>query len=237
MGHTQAIGTHGQSQRRAYQRLRSMIVNGSLSPGSWIIEADLAAKLGHSRTPVRGALQLLQQEGYVVGAASSSSKNRMLVAPLTQEDASELYSIIGHLEGLSARLTAELPPAKRKEAIKLLKGYNAALAELANNRHADAQRIFEFDLNFHRTLVEASAGPRLLELHRTIQPQAERYWRLYAGAILDEIGQSISEHEDIIQALSKGNPDKAELGIQKNWQNGAARLARVITSLGERGKW
>src|ERR1700761_7814595 len=105
----------------AYQRLRNMIVHGRLAPGTWVIEADLAARLGYSRTPIRGALQLLQQEGYVVGSPHGSSKSRMLVAPLTKEDARELYSIIGCLEGLSARLTAQLPLPRRQEIIQQLK--------------------------------------------------------------------------------------------------------------------
>ncbi len=213
-----------------------MIVSGKLAPGSWIIEADLAARVGFSRTPIRGALQWLQREGYVV-ASSNGSKSRMLVAPLTKEDANELYAIIGHLEGLAARLTAKLPAAAREATIQHLKSYNAGLAELARAHHSDANRIFELDLNFHRTVVEASAGPRLLELHKTVQPQAERYWRLYASAILDEIDKSMAEHEKIIGAISKGDADAAELGIQMNWQNGVKRLARVIDSLGERGSW
>ncbi|HEY1949555.1 MAG TPA: GntR family transcriptional regulator [Bryobacteraceae bacterium] len=221
----------------AYQQLRDMIVNGKLAPGTWVIEADLAARLGYSRTPIRGALQLLQQEGYVVGSSNGSSKSRMLVAPLTKEDARELYSIIGHLEGLSARLTAQLPLAQRQETIQRLKGFNAGLAELAKAHHSDAQRIFELDLDFHRTVVEASAGPRLREIHRTVQPQAERYWRLYAGAILEDLSKSVAEHAEIIAAILAGDADKAELGIQRNWQNGADRLAQVIDMLGERGSW
>jgi DNA-binding GntR family transcriptional regulator len=221
----------------AYQQLRDMIVNGKLAPGTWVIEADLAGRLGYSRTPIRGALQLLQQEGYVVGSSNGGAKSRMLVAPLTKEDARELYSIIGHLEGLSARLTAQLPLAQRQEAIQRLKGFNTGLAELAKAHRSDAQRIFELDLDFHRTVVEASAGPRLREIHKTVQPQAERYWRLYAGAILEDLSKSVAEHAEIIAAILAGDADKAELGIQRNWQNGADRLAQVIDMLGERGSW
>ncbi len=161
----------------------------------------------------------------------------MLVAPLTKEDACELYAIIGHLEGLAARLAAELSPAKRIGLTQQLKEYNADLTELARTRHSDPNRIFEDDLNFHRIIVEASAGPRLLELHKTVQPQAERYWRLYAGAILNELDTSIGEHQKIITAISKGDADGAERGIQLNWHNGVNRLSRVIDTLGERGSW
>jgi DNA-binding GntR family transcriptional regulator len=196
----------------------------------------LAARLGFSRTPIRGALHWLEREGYV-NAAGSGSKSRMLVSPLTQDDARELYSIIGHLEGLGARLAAQLPPEKREALVNDLKGFNDGLVELARTRHSDANRIFELDLSFHRSVMEAGAGPRLLEIHNTVQPQAERYWRLYAGAIVDELDQSTREHEEIMDAISKGDSDRAELCIQANWEHGVKRLSRVIEDLGERGSW
>jgi DNA-binding GntR family transcriptional regulator len=226
----------GHSLRLAFDQLRELIVTGKLMPGTWIIEAELADRLGFSRTPIRGALHWLQREGYVV-AAGNGSKSRMLVAPLTKEDACELYSIIGHIEGLAARLTAKLPGPDRKATIQQLETFNEGLVELARTRHSDATRIFELDLNFHRTVVQASAGPRLLELHRSVQPQAERYWRLYAGAILDELDKSIGEHQKIMSAISKGDADGAERGIQLNWEKGVERLSKVIDALGERGSW
>jgi DNA-binding GntR family transcriptional regulator len=226
----------GNSLKLVFSEIREMIVRGKLSPGTWIIEADLADRLGYSRTPVRGALHWLQREGYVV-ASGKTTKSRMIVAPLTKEDAEELYSIIGHIEGLGARLTAQLPPAVRAKLISKLKELNDGLEELASSKRREPNRIFDLDMEFHRVIVEASAGPRLLELHRSTQPQAERYWRLYASAILDELGTSVSEHEEIIRAISKGEPDAAERGIQVNWENGAERLSKVIDTLGERGSW
>lgn len=226
----------GDSLKQAFQEIRELIVHGKLAPGTWIIEADLAGRLGFSRTPVRGALHWLRREGYVV-ATGNTVKIRMIVAPLTQEDARELYSIIGHIEGLGARLTAQLPQSTRVPLIRKLKELNDGLAELAQAKRREPNRIFDLDMNFHRTIVEASAGPRLLELHRSTQPQAERYWRLYASAILDELGTSVDEHCRIIRAIAKGDADAAERGIQLNWENGAERLAKVIDTLGERGSW
>jgi DNA-binding GntR family transcriptional regulator len=226
----------GNSLKLVFSEIREMIVRGKLAPGTWIIEADLADRLGYSRTPVRGALHWLQREGYVV-ASGNTAKSRMIVAPLTKEDAQELYSIIGHIEGLGARLTAQTPQATRTKLIRKLKELNQGLAELAAAKRREPNRIFDLDMEFHRTIVEASAGPRLLELHRSTQPQAERYWRLYASAILDELGTSVTEHEEIIDAVSKGDADAAERGIQLNWENGANRLSKVIDTLGERGSW
>ena len=165
---------------------------------------------------MRGALHWLQREGYVTGSGNGA-KSRLIVAPLTKEDARELYSIIGHIEGLGARLTAQLPVARRTRLVRNLKEINEGLAELATARRMDPNRIFDLDLSFHSQIVETSAGPRLLELHKSTQPQAERYWRLYASAILDELNTSVKEHNEIIRAISEGEPDAAERGIQLNW--------------------
>ena len=88
---------HGTSVLTAFQQLRELIVHGKLSPGTWIVEGDLAKRLHVSRTPVRAALNKLQQEGYV-REHRMANKSRMIVAPLTKEDAAELYSVIGRLE-------------------------------------------------------------------------------------------------------------------------------------------
>ena len=233
---TKVVAARGNSLNVAFQQIREMIVRGQLSPGSWIIEADLAARLGVSRTLVRGALHWLQREGYVI-ASGNTSKVRMMVAPLTQDDARELYAIVGHIEGLAARLTAQLPSEQRDVIIQKLTDINVELAETAHARRTEPNRIFDLDTTFHRTVVEASAGGRLLDLYKSIKPQTERYWRLYASAILDELATSVAEHDVILAALREGDADGAEKGIQANWVNGAERLAKVIDSLGERGSW
>src|ERR1043166_264543 len=73
---------HGSRPEQVYTRLRDLIVQGLLSPGSRIIETEIASRLGVSRTPVREALQRLQQEGFVTGnpAAQQSRLLRRWIA-------------------------------------------------------------------------------------------------------------------------------------------------------------
>jgi DNA-binding GntR family transcriptional regulator len=71
---------NGSSVTRAFQALRELIVRGNLPPGAWIIEAEVAERLSLSRTPIRGALQWLHREGYVVehkGALLSEVRQRV----------------------------------------------------------------------------------------------------------------------------------------------------------------
>ena len=227
---------HGNSLRKAFHEIRELIVHGKLSPGSWIVEADLARHLSMSRTPVRSALHWLQREGYVI-EHKNVRKSRMVVAPLTKEDAGELYSIIGHVEGLAGRHTALLPKSQRVEIAARLKGFNQQLRKIAAAKPSPAGGIFDVDRSFHRAIIEAGAGPRLLALHKSIEPQAERYWRLYASSIIQDLHLSVAEHDEVISAIVAGDADRVERGLQTNWQNGCERLARVIEIFGERGSW
>ena len=231
-----AKAEHGTSVDTAFQRMRDLIVHGKMAPGTWIVEGDLCDHLNMSRTPVRGALYLLQREGYVI-EYRNSTKSRMIVAPLTKEDASELYPIIGRIEGLAGRSAAMLPQSEREELAAKLKSVNAKLDRIARERSYNGPGIFDLDHEFHRLVVAAGAGPRLRTLHQAIEPQTERYWRLYASSIINELYVSVIEHEEIIAALLEGDPDRLERALSTNWFNGCKRLAKVIDVFGERGNW
>jgi len=121
---------HGTSVLTAFREIRELIVHGRLSPGTWIVEADLAERLNMSRTPVRGAIHWLHREGYVL-EHRNVSKSRMIVAPLTKEDANELYLIIGNLEGSPG---AALPAAKRTGICVQLIKLNERLLQICEGR-------------------------------------------------------------------------------------------------------
>ncbi|MBI2614959.1 MAG: GntR family transcriptional regulator [Gemmatimonadetes bacterium] len=221
---------------QVYARLRDLIVRLRLAPGARITETDAAGRLGVSRTPVRAALQRLTQEGYVV-VSDSGRRRRPVVAPLTREDATELLHIVAEVEGLAARYAASLNPKLRAQLGAELRRVNEELRRAAQARRPDANQVFELDHMFHRRLVEAAAGSRLLSLHEAIKPQAERYGRVYAAALTDEISTSVEEHAQLIQAVEAGDPDGAQRAVLTNWRNAAARLSHVIDAMGERGSW
>jgi DNA-binding GntR family transcriptional regulator len=221
---------------QVYEQLRELIVWGRIAPGARIIEAEVAGRLNVSRTPVRAALQRLQQEGYVV-ASGTGQQSRLAVAPLTQEDARELFEIVAEVEGLAARRAAERPDADRVGLVHRLDGINATLLSAASAPGPDGREIFDLDQRFHRTYVEAGAGPRLLALHDAVKPQSERYIRLYISALVDEIGTSVDEHDTTIRAIEHGEAETAQHAVRSNWRNAADRLSKVIASMGERGAW
>lgn len=220
----------------AYSRLRELIVAGRLAPGSRIIETAVAARLGVSRTPVRAALQRLQQEGYVM-VSSPGQQSRMSVTPLTQEDARELYGMISAVEGLAANWAARRTSLERELLVAELRALNAELLAASTSSKPDVSRVFELDKQFHRRVVEGGAGPRLLALHDSFKPQSERYGRIYSSALIDQIGTSVDEHEDVIRGIEEGDGPATEEALRRNWFNASERLAQVIGVVGERGSW
>jgi DNA-binding GntR family transcriptional regulator len=231
-----AKAEHGTSLLTAFREIRELIVHGKLSPGTWILEAELAERLNMSRTPVRGAIHWLQREGYIL-EHRSVKKSRMIVAPLTKEDANELYIIIGRLEGIAGRGVAALPAAQRKDICSQLQKLNDRLEVISKDRDGPPGEIFENDRNFHRLIIKYGAGARMTTLHKAIEPQTERYWRLYASSIIKDLHLSVAEHQEVIRAIQAGDPDRVEAGLQTNWLKGSERLGHVIDIFGERGSW
>ena len=204
-----------------------MIVSGALAPGSRIVETEIAEQLGVSRTPVREALQRLQQEGFVTGAPRAQ-QSRLTVAPLTTEDVHELLDIVGALEGLGARRSAELPEPARRELVRELRALNQDFARAGQGSPVDHDRLYRADEKLHRRLVEADVGPRLLTLHDAVKPQAERYIHMYIGMLTRDTSSSVQEHEAIIAAVEQGRADDAQRALQTNWRHAAERIAKVI---------
>ena len=224
----------GQSINAAYEGIRALIVEGRLGPGSRLVERDLADHLGMSRSPVRSALLRLQQEGYVV--SRGGERARLIVAPLTREDAQELYRLLGFLDGDGARLGAMLDGKARKSLVVRLRRTAAELDGVAQHAPFDARRFFDLDLVFHGHYLNMLGRPRMTMLYRATHPQADRYRLFYSsGDHVGSLGQVSEEHQGIVAAIEAGDPDGAERAARHNWQRAAERVCAIMNIAGERG--
>jgi DNA-binding GntR family transcriptional regulator len=220
-----------------YRELRELIVSGRLAPGTRLVESTAAERLGVSRTPVRSAFHRLQREGYAVPAKEGDERQRLIVAPITADDAADLFHIVGELEGLAGFYAASHDRDKRVSLVRRLEEINDELLEESRKQRTDAYRAFQLDANFHRRYVVEAASPRLMALHDVIKPQAERYARLYVSALTDVLDLSVAEHSLIIRAIEVGDADSAQRAIQTNWRNASSRVWALIAAWGESGGW
>ena len=231
----------GRSQA-VYEQLRTLIIRGSLAPGSPIIERPFADRLGVSRGSLRDALRRLEHEGFV-SMTAAGVYSRAVVTPLTVADMDDIYTLIAALNGAGARKAAELPNADRQRMADSMAEINDALASALATAGQSSQQVYDMDHRFHMVYLAVVGGPRLHAFYDAVSSQGERYGRAYSSALgqVPAVGgmalASTDEHRAIIDAIRSGDLDGAERAALINWRNAASRLRVVITSTGERGSF
>jgi DNA-binding GntR family transcriptional regulator len=218
-------------------RLRALVVNGALAPGSPLIESDLSARLNLSRTPVRAALLRLEQEGFVRFRASGARARRAVVSPLTTDDLREVFLMVGALEATAAREAAALESERREALEAELDRANEAMRAALAGRPPLLTLAQDEHVRFHRACVDAVAGPRLCAELDVLAPQAERYQRVYSAATMYAADEFLAAHEAIMAAIRRRQPDVAEQSVAADWRLAAQRHADLIAVMGERGNW
>src|SRR5580693_8311181 len=93
---------HRQLKDSVYHRLREQIVSAELPPGYVLREAELAARFGVSKTPLREAFVRLEKDGFVAIPPYRSA----VVGGYSRQDLREIYEVRELLEGLCAREAA-----------------------------------------------------------------------------------------------------------------------------------
>lgn len=141
-------------------RLRAMVLNGVIPAGGRMNEVQLAARLGTSRTPVRGALNVLAGEGLLDYAARRGYRVRIM----PEREVEDAFQTRAVLEALAARQAAEqggFPPADLIEAKAALAEGDAVLARGKLGKKAIAAYRLA-NVRFHEAVLAAS-GNRLLD--------------------------------------------------------------------------
>ena len=139
------------------QVLRAKIIRGELPPGTQLLQIELAEQLGVSRTPLREAFRILENDGLL----KTSNNNRTVeVVTFTAADLRAMYEVREVVDGLAARLTATrgLSPADEAEARRLL-----AEMERTSKPHEPLDRV-EAHAAFHAFFLERSGNTQLHSL-------------------------------------------------------------------------
>lgn len=173
--------------------LRDKILDSTFPPGATLKQAEIARHLGVSRTPIREAFRMLQEEDLII----SSPNQRAVVRGLDGNELDQLYGTRITLEALGARLTTgRLTPDEVEEATACLDGMTD---ELWANDHP---RWRELHRRFHEICM-ARAGQPLLKVARSYAERSERYVRLYRFLYKQPHRES---HESILEAVTGSDP-------------------------------
>ena len=181
------------------QEIERAILVGEYAPGTKLIEATLAEKMGVSRGPVREAFRMLEEAGLV-----RTEKNRgVFVRDIPIDEAVEIFDLRAAMDELVGRqLAAHITPAQLKEVKGLVDQMEKAVkAEDAYNYHL-------LNLKFHDRLVEMAGNRKLTAIYRKLIKELSLFRRLnLADGWLMPI--SASEHRQIVKAIASGNPEAA----------------------------
>ncbi|MDT0566176.1 GntR family transcriptional regulator [Streptomyces sp. DSM 3412] len=205
-GRRLALDVHG--------RLRAMILNGELPPGSVLLQAEMARKLGVSRTPMREAFRLLQEEGLI----DARPDQRARVRAVDPEDLDAVYGARIMLETLAVSMTAKSFTAvdieRMSDALKRMQGVTV-------DEHPDEWHAAHHE--FHGIATQA-VGPHLQRMLASLGEHSERYIRLAQLGAPATWGKAYAEHEALLEALSQSDPAEAARVV-------ARHLARTALSV------
>ena len=195
------------ARQEVYETLQKWIVEGVYKPGENMRDQELAEALGVSRTPVREALQRLEDEGFVQTAANRWTR----VAQIDSSMADNLYPIIETLECLALSLAQDhLSPADLQAMADANESLRRAIAI------NDASAAYQADEAFHQVFIQRSGNPDLI--HLLYESKLKLRWLemiYFADCALAT--ESLREHETIVSALYTKHYDKAMAALKANW--------------------
>lgn len=201
-----------------YARLREVLLNGEIAPGTVLSQVKLARELGVSTTPLREAMRLLQAEGLL----TAEHNRRSRVAPLDPKDIDAVYASRILSEALAIRLT--VPRMAPADFISLRDDLEAMRAA------GDAKDLRSWEpahRDFHRRLVNGSDA-----MERIIDPMFDRSERYRRSSLFGspartwELGND--EHEAIVKACEAHDSDAASALLARHLARSALTVLAKI---------
>lgn len=211
----------------AYRAIRMEILTGQLRPGTPLSRRRLAHKLGMSVVPVTDALRRLEEAGLVEVRVRAGTRVRVP----TDADIRALYELREALETQSARLCAQrTTPAQRLELRRLARQLDKLFGRLATRGDDAAFRfaVHSRHVQLHMRIAERAGSPLLRQM-------IDRSHVLTMNWLFDVAGRRTALpprfHARLVQALTSGDPDRAEAAMRAHVRYGLAEIAGRITAL------
>lgn len=213
---------------QAYAAIRDSICDGTLGPGTHLVQEELAAKLGVSRQPVQQAMVLLRNDGLVLELGSRG----LYVAPLEAEAIAHRYQIRVVLDQLAARLVAEQAASSPEFRDRLLTegGKLVDRGDAAVRSHSVREAV-GVDVEFHSFIYEMSGNP-------LIGTTAEPHWHYLRRVMIDVLryadrGKVVwDQHREILRTLASGDAS-ASVEIVTAHVLGAERALVEVIEVGK----
>lgn len=201
-----------------FNTLREAILKGELQPGERLMELQLASKLGVSRTPIREAIRMLEQEGLAVTMPRKGAE----VARMTLKDMEDVLEVRDALDELAAQIACERMTA---EQMQILKETKREFEEILES--GDVKKIADVDVRFHDIIYEATDNARLVSLLGNMREQLFRY-RVECLKNPENYPALMAEHNTIVSALEARDKVKVTEAMHEHVANQAVSVKAVI---------
>lgn len=205
-------------------KIRELILQGRLAPGTRITEAALSEMLGLSRTPVRQALPALEKDGLLTPVG----KRGFAVRAFTHEESLTALETRGTLEGMAAKIAAErgLPADIQAEFHACLAQGDAILAD-RTDISASNYAYGEMNARFHRLLLQAADRPLISELVErcAVVPFVSPATIAFGDAPFGDAPDAVAladlvyahrQHHYIVEALERRESSRAEMLLREH---------------------
>jgi DNA-binding GntR family transcriptional regulator len=202
------------------ERLRRAILNSELSPGQHLPEGQISKWLDVSRSPVRAALLILEQEGLV----TLSRYRGAAVAQLTLNDFHEVYGLRSAIEELAVRLAIQ----RRDESD--LRALQQSLTKLRTGmkRTITDQVAAQLDVSFHDDIYRAAHHERLYRNWSGVRMQV--HWFLLLGTVASQDWREgmVQSHSRILQLIKAGDKGGAVSAVSEHISHGYQRICDAL---------
>lgn len=213
----QAPAARGNLAEQVYAELKSQMHDFRLVPGDRFSEAEIGARLGVSRTPVREALFRLRNEGLL----DVESKSGWFVRPIDFAKLEQLYDLRILLETASVARLCTLP--EQPAALDALK---ATWLVPAAERLTDGSQVGALDEQFHATLVRAAGNDEIARVHWDVTERIRiiRHLDFTRG---DRVEATYAEHAKILRNVLQRKADQATLLLRSHIEQSKAEVRKI----------
>jgi len=208
---------------KVYDHIKQGVLMGALIPGTRLLETQIAEQMGVSRSPVREAMRHLEAEGVVETVANQGT----FVRELTYNDVREIYTARALIEGYAASLAAE---RTTKNDIKGLEKAKRKAIEAA--RQEDFQKTLVADFDLHRMIWEIAGHKLLFQILTRLEVQIRMFIAVQAP-LFRVLIDSVQDHQEIVQAISEGNGQKAKTAMENHISNAGTLILNHLQTQNE----
>jgi len=194
-------------------KIRQAIAAGRLQAGARLVETELARELGLSRSPVREALYLLEQEGLIV----RYPRRGAFVRGLSRRETEEIYSLRTVLEGFAVqRALANMTPEKEEHLRHLVRDMRRIAVM------GDVQSFGQLDAEFHEFICDIAEHLVLKQVINSLGARVLQY--MTEANRLGDLPHIAEEHEYLLQSMLSGDPTVAVETMKQHILISAERL-------------